>query len=368
MLDETTIAGLVSVLALLVTLYFVGFTLTAPAPSAVGKVTKIVVYPLKSAKGIEVQSHRLDSRGLEFDRLWMVVDEDGTFLSQRRAPKLATVVVKLPKVSSDPLHLSAPGAAPIAVPVCTAPTAVQVRVWGDRCEAIDQGDEAAVWLSNVLGIEGARLVRMTESEKRVCSTKWGPKGATTAFSDGFPLLLANEASLGLLNDKLRARSKLPVPMERFRPNLVIGGPTDALTPFAEDGWSGMSVGDRRGHLGVSFGVVKPCARCKMVTIDQTSGVPDKRSTSAPTAGTPDDNDEGGGPAEHAEPTATLRTFRSSTHLGYKKPFDSCDVFFGQNIVHESTYIGKEIAVGDAVVATPRRGRGVFSRGVLGIDY
>ena len=139
MLDETTIAGLVSVLALLVTLYFVGFTLTAPAPSAVGKVTKIVVYPLKSAKGIEVQSHRLDSRGLEFDRLWMVVDEDGTFLSQRRAPKLATVVVKLPKVSSDPLHLSAPGAAPIAVPVCTAPTAVQRTPGGRRRERLRRG-------------------------------------------------------------------------------------------------------------------------------------------------------------------------------------------------------------------------------------
>ena len=370
-IDMMVVAALTTFIALALTLYFVGYYLTAPTPSSAGTITEIVVYPLKSAKGIKVQSHKLNERGLAFDRLWMAVDANGSFLSQRRAPKLATIeVTKLPQSKEDPLHLSAPGTLwkdSIVVPVVSEMVYSKVvRVWDDRCHSVDQGDEAAAWLSRVLGVDGARLVRMTDGAKRFCSSKYYPKGATTAFSDGFPLLLANESSLAVLNDKLVARKQPPISMDRFRPNVIISGGEgeSSRDAFAEDGWSRIVVGAGRG---VSFGVVKPCARCKMITIDQRTGVPDKRPSSASTKGTPDDDDDGGGPAALAEPTATLRTFRTGELLGFRKPSWRADVFFGQNLVHEGA-VGREIAVGDVVVATPRRKRGLFAKGVRGVDY
>ena len=135
-----------------------------------------------------MQSHALDNRGLKYDRLWMVVDEDGAFLSQRRAPKLATVTVELPTSDDDPLKVSAPHMrGSLVVPVVTsADGASTVRCWEDRCGAIDQGDEAARWFAAALGVDGARLVRMADKTKRYCSNKYARSDALTAFSDGFP--------------------------------------------------------------------------------------------------------------------------------------------------------------------------------------
>ena len=365
--DAAASVGLV--VALFGALYAIAAWLTRPPPKTVGKVTSIIVYPLKSARGVPVQKHVLDERGLAFDRIWMVVDENGAFLSQRRAPKLATIEVKLPTSHQDPLRASAPGAKPLVAPVVHG-DASSVRCWDDRCAAYDQGDAAAAWFANVLGVEGARLVRMADGARRQCDRRYAHAGSLTAFSDGFPLLLASEASLGELNQRLKARGKPTVPMNRFRPNVTIAGDAARLGPFDEDGWGGVSISGlrwpQRRH-GVAFGVVKPCARCKMPTIDQVTGVPDKRGTSQATRGTPDDDDEGGGPAAEAEPTATLRTFRSGQLLGYKKPGWKCDVFFGQNLVCHSPP-GSTLAVGDEVEATPRRPRGLFSSGVRGVDW
>ena len=369
MLDaDDLVPALATLAATLIALYVAGYFATAPRAAGAGKVTSIVVYPLKSAKGVAVQSARLDARGLEYDRLWMVVDENGSFLSQRRAPKLALVEAKLPNSPDEPLQLSAPGAKPLRVPVVRTSSAApaQVRVWDARPAAVDQGDEAGKWFEAVLGVEGARLVRMADDAQRVVDQKYAPRGATTAFSDGFPLLLANEASLSQLNEKLTARGKTTIPMDRFRPNLVIGGGApgeNGAPPFAEDAWSAISVGVRN----VTFGIVKPCARCKMPTIDQATGVPDGRATACSTKGTADDDDEGGGPTAEAEPTATMRTFRTGRLLGYRKPGWADDVFFGQNLVLRA-HAGAVVAVGDAVLATPKRPRGWFGRGTRGVDY
>jgi uncharacterized protein YcbX len=171
------------------------------------------------------------------------------------------------------------------VPVLRTGTVRQVRVWDDHCAAVDQGDAVAAWLSRVLGVEGARCVRMCEEEERQCSRHYAPRGSTTAFSDGFPLLLASEASLKDLNARLASRGKSAVPMERFRPNLVI----DGKAPFEEDGWSRLRVLGKSGG-DTLFGVVKPCARCKMPTIDQRTGVPDGRSSASATqVGSPTPN-------------------------------------------------------------------------------
>ena len=365
----SSLAATFAALVLLLTLHAIGFHWTAPQPRVVGKVTDIVVYPVKSARGISVPRHVLDARGLTFDRLWMVVDEGGHFLSQRRAPRLATVeVLRLPSSHDEPLHLGAPGAKKLVVPVVrTSKACVKVRVWDDHCEAVDQGDAAAAWISKVLRVEGARLVRMADHENRYCARKYAPRGATAAFSDGFPLLLANEASLDELNARLEARGKDRIPMDRFRPNIIVRGEGSegARTPFAEDDWSRVRVGS--SARSVSFGVVKPCSRCKIPTIDQSTGIPDGRASSLATQGTKDDDDEGGGAAKQSEPTATLSTFRTGSLLGYRKRDWGAAVFFGQNLVGRAS-AGGVLSVGDQVLATPRRPRGWFASGVAGVHY
>jgi hypothetical protein len=376
-----TLAHTLPVLALAALVYFVyNHVWRSPKAFCAGEITAIYIYPLKSARGVSVKSATLDERGLEFDRLWMAVDDDGTFLSQRRAPKLALIEVSLPKTHADPLQLRAPGAPPLSVPVvhevASTPT-TSVRCWDDQCDAVDQGDEAAAWLATVLGVRGARLVRMAKAHRRTCSPNYARAGSTTGFSDGFPILLANDASLAELCRRLVARGKAPVPMNRFRPNLVFGGKGGKVgeggaPPFAEDSWAAVAVG-LRGDLkdggATNFGVVKPCARCKMPTIDQETGVPDgRRDACAVVKGSTDDGDEGGGPAAGAEPTATMRTFRTGKLLGFKKAGWRADVFFGQNIVPVVDAVGREVSVGDEVMATPRRPRGLWSRGLRGVDY
>lgn len=379
---------------------------SAPRPVVRGVVKELIVYPLKSARGVAVQSAALDARGLAFDRLWMVVDENGAFLSQRRTPRLALIQPELPASYDAPLVLrfcgkeSATGNLPsISVSVVreTAPAATVVRVWEDRVDAVDQGDAAAAWLQKALGMDGARLVRMADEGIRPCSRKYAPRNSHTGFSDGFPLLLASEASLAELNQRLHARGKPPVPMDRFRPNLVVGDSTGGLPiqwtanppvkllPFEEDSWSSIRVNGIAPlgeGCGFDFGVVKPCSRCKIPTIDQRTGVPDGQRSSSPTSRTTgDDDDEGGGPAGAAEPIATMRTFRTGKLLGYAKSGWGGDVFFGQNLVLGST-AGRSppldapystdglptISVGEIVVATPRRPPGWLARGVQGVDY
>ena len=339
---------------------------SAPAPSTIGQVTSIVVYPLKSARGVSVDKWSLDARGLVFDRLWMAVDSRGAFLSQRRAPRLALVEASLPTSPDEPLRLHSSGAQPIEVPVVRSRAhRVEVRVWEDHVEAIDQGNDAARWLETVLKFPGARLVRMADDATRHCNRKYAPSSAQTALSDGFPLLLANEASLSELNDRIADRGGQPIPMERFRPNLVVGdaGSGRKLRPFDEDSWSEMGIKSHAGR-GARFGVVKPCSRCKIPTIDQETGVPDRCTSNLPAA---DVDDEGGGPASEAEPTATLRTFRTGRLLGYARPKWAKDVFFGQNIVSYSQP-GVTIAVGDEVVATLRRPPSWLAWGVRGVHY
>ena len=365
-----------AVLILIITFLIIS-KITAPRPLPAGKITGVVVYPLKSARGVNVRRASLDTRGLVYDRLWMAVDARGSFLSQRRAPKLALVEPELPSSADAPLRLRFPGAKALEVPVVRDGPPTRVRVWDDHCDGIDQGDAAANWLSAVLEVEGARLVRMKEGARRPCDARYAPRGSLTAYSDGFPLLLASEASLGALNERIAARGRgKKVPMDRFRPNLIVGdrfgdrdhrsgGAGGGLAPFAEDGWASIRVGGGGLSPALVFGVVKPCARCKIPTIDQKTGVPD----GAAGGGRADfSDDEGGGPAAEAEPTATLRTFRTGSLLGYRKKGWAKDVFFAQNLTIAAAPPGGVVAVGDVVVATPRRRPSWLAWGVRGVDY
>lgn len=222
------------------------------------RLSGIHIYPVKSCGGLDLEAVALDRFGPAGDRRWMVVDGEGSFLSQRTLPAMARV-----RVSALPdggLLLAAEGAqCPVAIPGPGVPPVI-VTVWRDSVTAVDAGDGAAAWLSRVLGRE-CRLVYMPDEARRPVDPGYASHGETLGFADGFPLLLISEASLGALN----ARLEQPVPMNRFRPNLVVSG----CEPFAEDGWRRIRIG------AVTLDVVKPCSRCAIPSIDQDTGERDR---------------------------------------------------------------------------------------------
>ena len=227
----------------------------AGAPvTTIATVLDLFVYPVKSARAIARSRVRVGASGFEWDRQWMLVDGKGTFLSQRTHPRLARIV---PEITASALVLRAEGAHELSVPLDTRGDRVAVRVWDDACVGIDQGAAANAWASRLLG-EAVRLVRASPGMVRPANVKFAhPTPAPLAFSDGYPLLVCNQASLEDLNRRLSS----PVPMERFRPNLVLTG----LPAWAEDRIDRIEVG------GVSLRLVKPCTRCSIPSRDQVTG-------------------------------------------------------------------------------------------------
>ena len=191
------------------------------------------------------------------------------------------------------MSITAPGMPEIRLPLEREPGDVwRVQVFDDVCAAWDEGDELADWLSDYLGTD-ARLARMADGFVRPVDTTYAPENTPFGFADGFPVLIVSEASLEELNRRMVERGKQPVPMSRFRPNLVVAG----TTAFAEDSWRAIQIG------AVILDVLKPCARCVTTTVDQLTGtVPDV-----------------------TEPLGTLNTFRKQ---GSK-------VMFAQNAVHRA---------------------------------
>lgn len=268
--------------------------------------TEVWVYPVKSCRGIGLTEARLMARGLEWDREWMVVGEDGRFLTQREHPALATVGVSL---APDALGLSAPGRPPLRVPLEpgeSGRSVRQVEVWGHRCPALDEGDGAAAWWGAYLGAP-ARLVRFDPRYRRLSSLEWtGGLEAENGFSDGYPLLVLSEESLEDLNWRLGGPGS-GLSMNRFRPNLVVRG-------------GGVGAEDRLGdfHCGpIHLRGVKPCARCPITTTDQDTGV------------------------VGVEPLRTLATYRRDPRVG--------GVVFGQNTICVAG-VGEWLRVGDCWTA------------------
>lgn len=260
------------------------------------------VYPVKGLKGIALAEARCTPRGLEHDRRWMVVDEQGEFLSQREHPRMATVWTDL-----DPgvLSLSAPDRDAVVVPIDPdAPATMRVRVWDSVVDAAPVQGEAHEWLSDYLGM-ACRLVYMPESSRRHSNPIHAGEGREVGFADGYAYLLAGEASLADLNGRLAAKGHPALPMNRFRANLVVAG----ADPFAEDRWGEIRIGE------AVFRTAKPCGRCQVTTTDQSTG-------------------EVRGP----EPLATLATYRESAQFG---------VMFGMNLV---TVRPGRVKLGDAVEA------------------
>jgi uncharacterized protein YcbX len=236
--------------------------------------SQLILYPIKSCAAMPVEEASVTVSGLcaqgVHDREWMLVTDDGQFLSQREFPRMATIV---PRVDGAALAVTAPAMPPLRLPLATQPEqrTMRVRIWDDLVEAIDCGDAAAAWFAQVLGTS-CRLVRFKPDASsdaspdalRPTSEKWtGGAPSAARFADAYPLLLIGQAALDEINVRMRAAGRAILPMDRFRPNLVVDG-TD---PFEEDYTDTFGAGD------VVIKPVKPCARCPIPAIDQATGIP-----------------------------------------------------------------------------------------------
>lgn len=266
-------------------------------------VTGLYRYPIKSCRGESLDVAEFDSRGVRHDREFVVVDAEGRFLTQRQIPRMALVA---PGVTGDGLRVTAPDMAPITFARQREGIRIPVEIWKDRAVGVDQGDEIAAWLSDYLG-QPVRLARMAEDHVRQVDLDYARPGDQTGFSDGYPVLLVGVESLEELNRRLEAQGEATLPMNRFRPNVVVRG---AGEPNAEDGWGEVRVGE------MTLRGVKLCARCAITTTDQETAATGK------------------------EP---LRTF-----AGYRK--FRRGVMFGQNMVFDAP---GTIRVGDPVEVVSR---------------
>ena len=262
-------------------------------------VSQLNIYPVKGLKGIALEEARCTARGLENDRRWMVVDAEGSFLTQRHIPKMATVWTDL---YDDALTLSAPDMDVVEVPLAADGEPVRVVVWRSTCDAVAVSPTADAWLSEYLGTP-CRLVHMPESTRRYSNPDYAGRGKLVGFADGYACLATSEASLAELNGRLEAQGHRALPMNRFRPNIVLAGGA----PWAEDAWREIGIG------GAMFRAAKPCGRCQVTTTDQATG-------------------EVRGP----EPLATLATYREHPEFG---------LMFGMNWVVD---VPGALRVGDVV--------------------
>ncbi|MEV3973302.1 MOSC N-terminal beta barrel domain-containing protein [Streptomyces sp. NPDC050698] len=223
----------------------------------------IHVHPVKAVRGLAPREAVVEPWGLAGDRRWVLIDDGGKVVTQRRQPHLALAAAEL--LPGGGVRLSAPGTRPLTVPVPRPQATVPVEIFRDKVEAVPADDEAAhAWFSSFLGIE-VRLAYMDDpAVRRPLAPEYARPGETVSFADGFPLLLTTTASLDALNS-LIARGEHaaegPLPMNRFRPNVVVAG----TAAWAEDEWSLLAVGR------VRFRVAKPCGRCVVTTTDQGTG-------------------------------------------------------------------------------------------------
>ncbi|HEY5981704.1 MAG TPA: MOSC N-terminal beta barrel domain-containing protein [Microlunatus sp.] len=218
-------------------------------------------YPVKSCRGDDLDVAEVEPWGLTGDRRWMLVDPSGEVVTAREANRLVLIT---PEITDRGLHLRAPGIADLAVERPEAGPLVDVEIWDDRLQARSADPMAADWFSEVLG-RPVRLVYLDDPRRRPVNPHDGASDDTVSLADAYPLLLAAEESLAQLNswiaDGPRAADG-PVPMLRFRPNLVVRGGRS----FAEDSWQRIRVGE------VAFRVVKLCDRCVLTSIDPETAI------------------------------------------------------------------------------------------------
>jgi hypothetical protein len=256
--------------------------------------SEIIIYPVKSLAGISLTSWQVTKTGFQYDRKWMLIDDQGQFLSQRRLSKMALIKTAL---TAEQLILSAPDQADLRLDL-VPPYGKNIvsTIWHDQCEARHVSEEVDCWFSRFLGID-CRLVYLPDEVVRPVNANYAQVTDQVAFADGFPFLLISENSLCALNQAMQ----LNLAMRRFRPNLVIAG----CPSYAEDSWREIRIGE------IDFRLPKPCSRCAVPTID-----PDTAQTGK-------------------EPLTTLNRLRKWQNK----------VYFGQNAIHNQS---GTLTVGDSV--------------------
>ena len=240
-------------------------------------ISQLNVYPIKSCAGIALDEARLFAHGLEYDRHWMLVDTNGRFVTQRTMPRMALIETEL---AGGELVVRAPGQTPFHTPLDASALSeaerIEVTVWRSTLTALDTGAEAAQWFSAFLGAP-FRLVRFDPSAQRIANReRTGDTIAPLRFADGYPLLVIGQASLDDLNARLAKKGVDAIPMNRFRPNLVLRG----IEAYEEDYIDTLRIATEASEIGLR--IVKPCTRCPIPTIDQLSGAPDPRWPHEPT--------------------------------------------------------------------------------------
>jgi uncharacterized protein YcbX len=265
-------------------------------------ITHLNIYPVKSCRGMPVAAAEVTRTGLLDDRHWMLVRPNGRFVTQRELPRMALIGTRS---GADGLVLTAPGMPELRVPRAASGAARPVTVWKFDGRGIDAGPEASAWMTKYLATE-LSLVSFDVDTPRTCSPEW-TQGlhSITEFSDGYPILVISRASLADLNSRLEK----PLPMERFRPNIVI----DGVGAYDEDRIHELTVN------GVTLRLVKPCTRCSITTTDQNAGAVDG-----------------------VEPLRTLKEYRYDRELK--------GVLFGQNAIIVNG-VGERIRVGDTFELT-----------------
>ncbi len=250
-------------------------------------------YPIKGCRVIDCRKVVVNPMGPEMDRRWMIVDPNGRFISQRQEPRMALIGTAVDKGG---LTLQIPNEPDTWIPISNEGQRKEVGIWDDVCLAIDQGEEVSERLSRFMGRD-CRLVFMPDSTHRPVNPKYTGPESKVGFADRFSFLLISEASL----DELNSRLAVPVPMNRFRPNLVISG----CKPYEEDTWKRIRIGK------IHFKIAKPCSRCTVTTVDQATG------------------------QRGEEPLKTLAAYRKQEK----------GIMFGQNLVHENQGF---LSAGDSV--------------------
>ncbi|MCU1416419.1 MAG: hypothetical protein JWP32_593 [Schumannella sp.] len=216
-------------------------------------------YPVKSFRGEDLDSARIEPWGLVGDRRWMVVDDAAEAVTAREVHGMLRIV---PELLDGGLRLTTAGAEPLVVDTPRSPTG-DVQIWDDTVVAASAGPLADAWLSAVLGLS-VHLVYLDDPTRRPANPAFSRPGDVVSFADGYPMLLASQNSLAQLNDWIAEGPRPdegPLPMNRFRPNLIVSG----AAPFAEDGWTRIRIGD------ATFRVVKGCSRCVLTTLDPITG-------------------------------------------------------------------------------------------------
>ena len=260
------------------------------------QITDLFIYPVKSLKGIALNESMTALRGLKYDREWMVTTSDYEFITQREIPLMSMIEVS---IDSDALTLSSKNNTKFQIPLLSSNTnVIKSSVWGDICDAYDEGDDVSLWLTGLLGqykSKSLRLVRYSSQGIRPVPAKYlNGVEAQSAFSDQFPYLITSWESLEKLNKGLIKNGSQVAEMDRFRPNIVVKGIDNLEKKTSQNLLCQKS--------GYDFGLRKPCKRCKIITINQDDGKIDNPK----------------------EPLATLTSLRFSDEIK--------GAFFGQNAI------------------------------------